>query len=246
MKKILSILMVLIMAGTVSACGGNQESTEPPTAESTTVEAESTEESTTEEKSKEPTEVELVDYGYTLSQESENAVVLYAVKIKNPNERYAINYPVITITARDVDNKILSTEDMTLSCISAGDTIIYANKMYYEGNLPETVEISAGNRDDNYTLQLLSDAIYQEDIVIENTSENIGERKRTYTGEITNNSDTDMDAAISIVFTKEGKLLGGTTSYVDDIGAGETKAFEVSSTKTISDYDAYEIHAIQW
>lgn len=33
MKKIVSILMALIMAGTLSACGGNQESTEPTTAE---------------------------------------------------------------------------------------------------------------------------------------------------------------------------------------------------------------------
>lgn len=247
MKKILSILMVLIMAGTVSACGGNQGSTEPTTAESTTVEAESTEESTTEEKSKEPIELELADYGYTVSQNNGRTSISYAVRIKNPNKKYAVDFPVITTTVRGEDGKILTTDDMTLSCIAADDIITYAGGLSYESDeLPESVDISVGNRDNNFVLQLLSDAIPQEYIVIENTSEIVGEYNTKYTGEITNKSDADMDAAVSIIFTKEGKLLGGTTSYVDDIGAGETKAFEISASGTISDYDSYEIHAIQW
>lgn len=250
MKKIASILMALIMAGALSACGGNQESAEPTAAESTAAEteAESTVESTTEEKAKEPVELELEDYGYTVSQNNGRTSISYAVKIKNPNTKYAVDYPVITTTVRGADGKILTTDDMTLMCIAADDTITYGGGLTYESDeLPKSVDFSVGNRDDNFVLQMLSDAIPQEYIVIENTSEIVGEYNTNYTGEITNNSDTDMrSAAVSVIFTKEGKLLGGTTSYVDDIGAGETKAFEISASSTVSDYDAYEIHAIQW
>lgn len=246
MKKIVSILMALIMAGTLSACGGNQESTEPTTVESTAEETEA--ESTTEEKVKEPVELELADYGYTVSQNNGRTSISYAVRIKNPNKKYAVEFPVITTTVRGADGKILTTEDMTLSRIAADDTITYGGGLTYESDeLPESVDFSVGNRDDNFVLQMLSDAIPQEYIVIENTSEIVGEYNTNYTGEITNNSDTDMrSAAVSVIFTKEGKLLGGTTSYVDNIGAGETKAFEISASSTVSDYDAYEIHAIQW
>lgn len=249
MKKIASILMALIMAGALSACGGNQESAEPSTAESVATEAEpeSTAESTTEEKTKEPVELELEDYGYTVSQKNGRTSISYAVKIKNPNTKYAVDYPVITATVRGADGKVLTTDDRTLMCIAADDTITYGGGLTYESDeLPESVDFSVGNRDDNFVLQMLSDAIPQEYIVIENTSEIVGEYNTKYTGEITNNSDADMDVAVSVIFTKEGKLLGGTTSYVDDIGAGETKAFEISASSTVSDYDAYEIHAIQW
>lgn len=193
-------------------------------------------------------EVELINSGYTVTQNINNVTISYAVEIKNPNENYAIRFPSIYITSKSEDGKILSTDQMVLNSIAANDTITYGGFTIYEGELPTSVEISVDNDDEgyNYVFQESSEIIYSDDLSISNVSENIGTYDNTYTGEVTNNSKVDLSSVlVSVIYKKDGALVGGCNSYVNNLDAGETKAFEISAPSSVEDYDSYEIHAYQ-
>lgn len=193
-------------------------------------------------------EVQLLDSGYSISQSNNYVYIFYAVEISNPNENYAITFPTIQIVAKSSDGKILKTENMVLFGIAAGETYKYGNSIAYEGETPATVEISVKNSENDYVIQQSSDIIYSDSLIISNISENTGSSQTTFTGEITNSSNTDLTSTAIIVIYKLGDdIIGGTTSYINDLGAGDTTAFEVTeySGATI-EYDSFEICAIPW
>lgn len=191
-------------------------------------------------------QIELVESGYSINSNDGYVSVNYAVKIHNPNEEYAIEFPKIQITAKSEDGKILTTEEQVLNSIAANDTIIYGNMVTYEGEEAESVEISVSNGKDDYMHQSGSGVIRQEQIAISNVSENIGEYERTYTGEVSNNSTEDLSTVAVIVIYKNGdEMIGGDTTYIDDLNSGATKPFEISAYSDL-EYESFEIYALQW
>ncbi len=191
-------------------------------------------------------QIELVESGYSINSNDGYVSVNYAVKIHNPNEEYAIEFPKIQITAKSEDGKILTTEEQVLNSIAANDTIIYGNMVTYEGEEAESVEISVSNGKDDYMHQSGSGVIRQEQLAISNVSENIGEYERTYTGEVSNNSTEDLSTVAVIVIYKNGdEMIGGDTTYIDDLNSGATKPFEISAYSDL-EYESFEIYALQW
>lgn len=191
-------------------------------------------------------QIELVESGYSLDANDGYVSVYYAVKIHNPNEEYAIEFPKIQITAKSEDGKILKTEEQVLNSIAANDTIIYGNKVSYEGEEADSVEISVSNGKDDYMHQSGSGVIRQEQLAISNVSENAGEYETTYTGEVTNNSTEDLSTVAVIVIYKNGdEMIGGDATYVDDLSSGATKPFEISEYSNL-EYESFEIYALQW
>lgn len=191
-------------------------------------------------------QIELVESGYSLDANDGYVSVYYAVKIHNPNEEYAIEFPKIQITAKSEDGKILKTEEQVLNSIAANDTIVYGNKVSYEGEEADSVEISVSNGKDDYMHQSGSGVIRQEQLAISNASENVGEYETTYTGEVTNNSTEDLSTVAVIVIYKNGdEMIGGDATYVDDLSSGATKPFEISEYSNL-EYESFEIYALQW
>ena len=191
-------------------------------------------------------QIELVESGYSLDSNDGYVSVYYAVKIHNPNEEYAIEFPKIQITAKSEDGKILKTEEQVLNSISANDTIIYGNRVSYEGEEANSVEISVSNGKDDYMHQSGSGVIRQEQLAISNVSENVGEYEKTYTGEVTNNSTEDLSTVAVIVIYKNGdEMIGGDATYIDDLSSGSTKPFEISEYSNL-EYESFEIYALQW
>ena len=191
-------------------------------------------------------QIELVESGYSLDSNDGYVSVYYAVKIHNPNEEYAIEFPKIQITAKSEDGKILKTEEQVLNSIAANDTIIYGNRVSYEGEEANSVEISVSNGKDDYMHQSGSGVIRQEQLAISNVSENVGEYETTYTGEVTNNSTEDLSTVAVIVIYKNGdEMIGGDATYVDDLSSGATKPFEISEYSNL-EYESFEIYALQW
>lgn len=200
----------------------------------------------TKESEKEFEEIILLNSGWNCTKPYDYSRVYYAVEISNPNEGYAIEFPTITITARDSNGKILSNDERVLNSIAAGDTIIYGSDATYEGDMPETVDISVSCNDRNYKKQDANKYVKQSDFTIFNVSENNGTFKK-YTGEITNNSDVDFrTVSISVIYKLNGEMVGGENSFLNDLGSGETKAFEISASSDVGEYDSYELYAIQW
>ena len=191
-------------------------------------------------------QIELADSGYSVVSNDGYVSVYYAVKIHNPNEEYAIEFPKIQITARSEDGKILKTDEQVLNSIAANDTIVYGSRVSYEGEEADSVEISVSNGKDDYMHQYGSGVVRQEQLTVSNTSENIGEYERTYTGEVTNNSTEDLSMVAIIVIYKNGdEMVGGEATYIDDLNSESTKPFEISDHSDL-EYDAFEIYALQW
>lgn len=194
-----------------------------------------------------PEKVNLLENGWTSYKNGDYSHIRYAVKIENPNAGYAVEFPTITITAKDADGKILSTDERVLNSIAADDTIYYGDEISYEGEEPTTVDISVSNNDRNFEKQDDSEYVKQSDFVVSNISENVGSYNTKYTGEVTNNSSVDFDTvAVIIIYKQSEKIVGGDIEYVDDLMAGATKPFELSADSDMKQYDGYDFYAIQW
>ena len=170
-----------------------------------------------------PEKVNLLENGWTSYKNGDYSHIRYAVKIENPNAGYAVEFPTITITAKDADGKILSTDERVLN------------------------SISVSNNDRNFEKQDDSEYVKQSDFVVSNISENVGSYNTKYTGEVTNNSSVDFDTvAVIIIYKQSEKIVGGDIEYVDDLMAGATKPFELSADSDMKQYDGYDFYAIQW
>ena len=191
-------------------------------------------------------QIELVESGYSVNSNDGYISIYYAVKIHNPNEEYAVEFPKIQITARSEDGKILKTDEQVLNSIAANDTIVYGNRVSYEGEEADSVEISVSNGKDDYMHQSGSGVVRQDQLTVSNISENIGEYERTYTGEVTNNSTEDLSTvAIMVIYKNGDEMVGGDGTYVDDLNSGSTKPFEISEYSDL-EYDSFEVYALQW
>ena len=190
--------------------------------------------------------VELTTSRYWVIPGSYGNTLYYAVQIHNPNEKYAIEFPTIHITARAADGSILTTEEQTLSSIAAADTITYGSFVSYQGAIAETVELYVDNNDNANMYQDGSKAIRQSDLAISNVTEKPGTIGTTYTGEVTNNSTIDMSmVSIIVIYKKDGQMYGGETTYVDNLRSGESRPFELSSLNN-PDHDSFEVYALNW
>lgn len=190
-------------------------------------------------------QIELMDSGYTVETSRSYVVINYAVKIKNPNKEYAVEFPTIRITARSADGTILSTDEQVLSFMDADETILYAGRELYEGNKPNSVDISVSNPDYGFEHKDEKKAS-QAQFSISNVSVNKGSNDRAFTGEITNNSSEDLrSAAVIVIFKRGGKMIGGATDYADNLTSGATVPFEVSDSSSI-EYDSYEVYGLPW
>ncbi len=191
--------------------------------------------------------IELVESGYsvTASNDSEYVDIYYAVKILNPNKEYAVRYPKLRITARAADGTILTTDEQRIRLIEAGESIIFACNTLYEGKRADSVEISVSD-EGTYFQHNGSNLAYQKQLVVSNTSVNNASHKRTFTGEVKNNSDVDLDAVfIAVVFKNKGKMIGGEYGFIHKLKSGDTLPFEVTDWSDI-EYDSYEVYGLQW
>lgn len=48
------------------------------------------------------------------------------------------------------------------------------------------------------------------------------------------------------IYQKGDEIVGGDTTYIDDLDSGSTKPFEITVYSDFDDYDSYEIVAHQW
>lgn len=242
MKRFLSIFVALIIAVSLSACDGNQESTEPMTKSTT----ESTE---AEEYSLKP--LEILEFGCVATEILEEQTVLhYGVRIKNPNPDYAVQFPVIYVTAKDFYGKELYKSFAPLSAIAAGDTIMYGGTGIYDGEKPVNVDVSVSSMDASggYILQEESTAIYQSELVVSDVSEQKSDDGKAvvFTGNVTNTSNYDIDGkfVVSVVFFKDDKIIGGYGAYFESLKSGEAIPFELDLSylvKELRGYDDYKI-----
>jgi hypothetical protein len=91
------------------------------------------------------------------------------------------------------------------------------------------------------------DAIKTTDFTFSNVSERSSSDENYITGEITNDSSTDLDTVnLSIVLRKDGKIVYMENTFVYSLKAGKTKAFEFQRYHSWPEHDTIECSAMTW
>ncbi len=240
-KKIVALLLATSMAVSLSACGGSDSSDKKSSSESST-------QTTKAKKSKkvENQDVVLTESGYSINDDGMGDVyAYYGFTLQNPNTDSASQFPIVTITAKGDDGSIIATYDQTLYFIAPTDSVSFGSVLDCNGKTPATVEFSASSG--TFVSAKTSGVVPTSSFEVSNTNEIAQEYGDTsYTGEVTNKSDSDFDnVAITILLKNNGQIVYGDTTYVSDLTAGATKPFELSEYN-VPEHTEYVITAQSW
>lgn len=191
--------------------------------------------------------LEITDFGYTINtSDYGTCTVSYAVEITNHNGSKTIEYPSIQVTARGSDNSVVETEDNVLMGIYANDTALYGDTLYCGSTTPSSVEFHLNTVSDyNIESPSNSSVVPTSTFSVSNVSKLEDDYWTKFTGEVTNHDSTDHEVRVSVIFRKNGALVGGEMTFVT-IGAGGTQPFDITSYFDEDEYDSYEIAVIPW
>lgn len=190
----------------------------------------------------EPADLVLKESGYTIS---EDGYVYYGVVIENPNEEYKVEFPEIQITGKDEEGKIVFSDIQTLNSLLAKGTCAYASQAG-NGTAPATVEFALSVASRNWEKDSTQN---NEMYTISNVNEVVGDYNLDFTGEVTANVEPQNEfssVAISVLLRNdEGQIVGGMTTFVDDLANGQTKPFDLWMYCDVP-YSSYEVYAQPW
>lgn len=226
----------------LSACGDDSNETDSNKASSQSTDY-NTENSNNESKKEnvKSKEVELLDAGYFVT---DDYYLKYGFVIVNPDENTAYEFPKVIITTYDDNGDVLSTEEQTMNKLQPGEQQTFGSVIDCNGKKPKKVEFNVESGD---KISPSDDAIKSSDLEISGTNERTDEfGDVSVTGKVKNNSSSDTSSvAVSVIFKNGDKIVCGTTTYVDDVNAGQEKAFEVSEYG-LPEHDSFEVCAYDW
>lgn len=189
--------------------------------------------------------VEVVDSGWSVVTEYSDTEVYYAAEIENKNNKVA-EFINIAVTGKDSEGKILFTDAGTVSDINylfPGERVSFTGHEYWnksEGT-PAIIEFSV-------SVTKWSDALSfnypkNTDLEVTNISKiNKSGDTSKITGEVVNHSKTNIDSTLAVVvLKKDGKIVGGQSTYINDLKAEGKKAFEMYIYDI--EFDSYEVSA---
>ena len=233
-KKLLAVVLTGVLSVSVVACGSSSDNKDNSVSKKSTTEA------TTSKK-----EVKLVESGYNIVKSDSDRYLYYAATLKNPNENYALEFPKIIVTAKNKDGSILASDEQVLNYIAPGDKVSFANMTDCKGKTPYKVEITTDSGD--YISFDSEQMVPTKTFKVSNISESKGDfGEYSYTGEVENKGKRDISqVAVTILLKKKGKIVSGTTTFIDDLKAGSKKAFDTSEYNLPS-HDEYVISASSW
>ncbi len=203
-------------------------------------------------KSSEKLPLEIKDYGWYINVPTsyeDKVYVNYCGMIYNPNESLVAEFPKVLVTVKNKDGSILSTEEHVGSIVMPKDTITLCGMFSMpSGDINDDtmiyfdVECSDFSGDNS-----IFQNVRTSDFKFENVSEHGAGKDISITGEITNTSDIDVESAnVAVVLRKDGKIVYMENTFVDDLSAGKTKAFEISRYQELPEHDTIECSAISW
>ncbi|MFV0363440.1 MAG: hypothetical protein ACK5LL_10205 [Suipraeoptans sp.] len=229
-RKLLTVLLLCTMTMSLVACGSSSDTTN----EATITDSEATSEETTEPnepnepneakevETNELLEIEFVEYGYSYS----DGYVHYAFTITNPSDDIIYQYPIVDITARTADDSLVGVSTQIFSYLLPGDSVSYGAPFDVTSE-PSEVEFSVSS---GREATFIPDEhnVPNSALIVSNTTETVGSYESTkYIGEVENTSEYDQNVLLVVILKNGGEIVYGTLSYLDNIGAGQKRAFDI-------------------
>lgn len=184
--------------------------------------------------------LEVKEFGYSMNGE----YLYYSVKIYNPNNDKAVEFPKFRVTARNEAGEVLATQEQTLSIIYPLQEFVFASQAFDTDEIPTKVDIEIIEPDD-YNIKKVSSLDNPEYIPLKAVSTAL--RSDSVTGEIQNDNDYDLDmAVVTVVFRDEvGNMIGGTSTYIDPLKANSSTPFDMYLYIGFAS-ENYEVYANIW
>lgn len=149
--------------------------------------------------------------------------------------------PQLSVTSYDANGAVLGTSETILQPMEPGQTIIYSFQADCNQQQPANVEFKIINTSGDYSKVKNS----QKAVELEASNLNITNDGYYYklTGNVKNNSgkETTGTSMVFVVFYKEGKIVGGTGTYLSDMQVDAEMAFDIT-TQVVPDYDEIKVY----
>lgn len=192
-------------------------------------------------------DVKVVNTGYSVeSLGGGNSLIYYAAEIKNPNKYNAIVSPNIEITVLDSEGRVLTKQNRSLLAIAPGDSFCFGDAINCPKGTPDKVEITVENNDYDFKAFEGSGLHSVKDFEVGEVSEERSGDQYTFNGTVTNKSAEDLGGVVaSIVFKRDGEIVGGVSGQIGTVVAGDTASFSIAAKSGFSDYDSYDVYVTQ-
>lgn len=187
----------------------------------------------------------IADSGWSVDS---GGYVNYAFLLKNEEDGFRVLFPTVKITGRDASGKVLFSQDQVLFAINPGETICFGS-IAGNGTPPESVEFTIARPADydvsKYVVESPKFEVHDVSVV----SNGFG--GMCFTGEVTylggaSGASSVGEVAVTVVLRDDaGKIVYGTTTYVDCPAEGETTTFEANGG-SLPRYASIEAYAQPW
>lgn len=193
--------------------------------------------------------LELKDYGWFLEDPTDDTgYVSFCGMIYNPNESLIAEFPKLTVTVKNANGDILATETQVGSIVMPEDTVTLCGMLTMPlADLEADANISFSVISEDFSVSSTYQKARSTDFVISSVSEHSGDFENYITGEITNNYNEKVSMVnLSIVLRKSGEIVYIENTFLNNLNAGETRAFEFSRYHDYPDHDTIDISAMVW
>ena len=167
------------------------------------------------------------------------------IAMHNTNSKYAIEYPEFRVTAYNAENKVMGTEEQTLSLIYPNQEFVYDYMLFEVDDKPSKIKVNLLEpKDYNITATSKLDYETYEQMV----GQNISVMDELVTGEIYNPNDYDVESAVVVVIFRNaaGEIIFGEHTYVDQMYANDTVPFDIDIYTDIELPEECEVYAYFW
>ncbi|WP_432574266.1 hypothetical protein [Kineococcus sp. SYSU DK005] len=175
----------------------------------------------------------------------EGTFVHWAALLRNPNTTHYGAFPVITVTARDTGGQVLASQQQTLNALPPGADIAWAGLVEAPAE-PAAVEVTYATVEWYPTRTTPADYPPFTTTGVQRSGD---EHSRQVVGELASPfSQAVGSMAVTVLYRDgAGKLLTGTTGYVDALPAAGTVPFSVVDLTGLPQQPAeIEVYAVPW
>jgi len=167
------------------------------------------------------------------------------VVISNTSNKYAIEYPEFRVTAYNAENKVMGTEEQTLSLIYPNQEFVCNLLLFEVDEEPSKIKITLLEPD---KYEILSSSKLEHKTHVQMIGQNLSVMDELVTGEIYNPNDYDVESAwVTVIFRNDaGEIIFGENTFVDQIYANDSVPFDVGIYTNIELPEECEVYAYFW
>lgn len=172
-----------------------------------------------------------------------------AIVIHNSSNDKAVEYPTFRITAYDANNKVLGSEEQTLSVIYPQQDFVCYQLCFEPTAAIARITVTLVEPDD-YNITPVSSLDHPQFVTMvgQNISVNVGDLFESVTGELYNSNNYKLDSAmVTVIFRdKDGKIFYAEHGFVDKVPANGTIPFDIDINVDGKEPASCEVYGYPW